>query len=404
MKLNKRVIALVMLGLMGGTGQIYAGNQMDDVDMEFVQITAEQQKKLEDEIAQNKKLAEEYNSKLKLEAEKFSEELAKDTELENSVKVVTPVVVANSASTDFRKNITQTRETEVWQKNNFLDMRIAFEELTNTKVTSAGPEGLLYTTYGSGLGGDWENTKTKDINYNWGVGSKYMDILLANKEMQSELAKLSSLTFKDIKGTEWYAKHIVPAVYYGLINGYPDGTFKGNAPVSRAEFAVMAGNSEREFMQENNLPFPQKLSAHKNQWYYLNMGPMMGGPMGMYSLTVNDMNSGISRGEVALILAYRYFSKEFYTEYDKVSKSSFKDITDVGKTLFELSDSEKRTGYMNDLKTPNTACKEVVAALNLLKAKGVMIGDEKGNSNWTKTVTRGEAVALFERCGHLYIH
>lgn len=53
---------------------------------------------------------------------------------------------------------------------------------------------------------------------------------------------------------------------------------------------------------------------------------------------------------------------------------------------------------MEALKTPSSCPKEVVVALNTLKAKGIMVGDANGNSNWTKTVTRGEIVALFERC------
>lgn len=60
--------------------------------------------------------------------------------------------------------------------------------------------------------------------------------LLDDKSASSSQAK----TFKDVKAKDWYADLVAYASYRGIVSGYPDGTFKPNAPISRAEFASIA--------------------------------------------------------------------------------------------------------------------------------------------------------------------
>ncbi|MCQ2456282.1 MAG: DUF4838 domain-containing protein [Clostridia bacterium] len=48
-----------------------------------------------------------------------------------------------------------------------------------------------------------------------------------------------SLTFKDTKKTAWYAEYVGWAAESGVVNGYDDGTFRPNAPVSRQELASL---------------------------------------------------------------------------------------------------------------------------------------------------------------------
>jgi len=44
--------------------------------------------------------------------------------------------------------------------------------------------------------------------------------------------------FSDVKSTDWYAPHVQIAASYRLMEGYADGTFRANAPITREE--VMA--------------------------------------------------------------------------------------------------------------------------------------------------------------------
>lgn len=49
----------------------------------------------------------------------------------------------------------------------------------------------------------------------------------------------STLTFTDTKATAWYADYLGWAVKENLVSGYPEGTFRPNAPVSRQELAKL---------------------------------------------------------------------------------------------------------------------------------------------------------------------
>ncbi|MBQ7474651.1 MAG: S-layer homology domain-containing protein, partial [Clostridia bacterium] len=47
------------------------------------------------------------------------------------------------------------------------------------------------------------------------------------------------LTFRDTPKTEWYADYVGWALREGIVAGYPDNTFKPDAPVTRSELAVV---------------------------------------------------------------------------------------------------------------------------------------------------------------------
>ncbi|MBU6145548.1 MAG: S8 family serine peptidase [Paenibacillaceae bacterium] len=48
-----------------------------------------------------------------------------------------------------------------------------------------------------------------------------------------------TLTFSDTNNAAWYAPYVAAAVRAGVIQGYPDGTFSPNAPITREQMAVM---------------------------------------------------------------------------------------------------------------------------------------------------------------------
>ncbi|ACT00654.1 immunoglobulin-like domain-containing protein [Paenibacillus sp. JDR-2] len=52
-------------------------------------------------------------------------------------------------------------------------------------------------------------------------------------------SSISETGFKDIQGSEWYAKAVETAVEAGIVNGYNDGSFRPNQTISRQELAVM---------------------------------------------------------------------------------------------------------------------------------------------------------------------
>ncbi|RRJ66167.1 hypothetical protein EHV15_27065 [Paenibacillus oralis] len=54
-------------------------------------------------------------------------------------------------------------------------------------------------------------------------------------------AETEAASFTDVKPRAWFAANAAAAVRQGYITGYPDGTLRPNAPVTRAEAAVMLG-------------------------------------------------------------------------------------------------------------------------------------------------------------------
>src|SRR5699024_823684 len=60
--------------------------------------------------------------------------------------------------------------------------------------------------------------------------------------------------FTDIK-SNWYNSAINAVTEKGLMQGYPDGTFNANAPITRAEFAQLIKNINHKSYINKGLPF-----------------------------------------------------------------------------------------------------------------------------------------------------
>jgi len=76
----------------------------------------------------------------------------------------------------------------------------------------------------------------------------------------------SEIYFSDLPSDYWAREEILALSHVGVINGYPDGTFRPENPVTRAEFAKMALLT-LGFSPENpeNPAFPD---VPKTEWYY----------------------------------------------------------------------------------------------------------------------------------------
>lgn len=66
---------------------------------------------------------------------------------------------------------------------------------------------------------------------------------LLQEKMVTGQAYASS--FSDVTADAWYANEVGYMEKYGIVNGYADGTFRPNAPVTRAEFAAVASRFEK---------------------------------------------------------------------------------------------------------------------------------------------------------------
>jgi len=77
----------------------------------------------------------------------------------------------------------------------------------------------------------------------------------------------TSLSFSDVKITDWYYNDIKTASAENIVNGYPDGTFRPQGSVSRAEFIKMLVESMK-YEKMNGLYFSDTLFDKSNDLYW----------------------------------------------------------------------------------------------------------------------------------------
>ena len=82
----------------------------------------------------------------------------------------------------------------------------------------------------------------------------------------------SSSPFNDVPESAWYAEFVKAAAELGLIDGYEDGTFRPNAPITRAEACTIVNRTlGRAPDKDNLLPEHEMLTWPDNSrdaWYY----------------------------------------------------------------------------------------------------------------------------------------
>jgi len=72
--------------------------------------------------------------------------------------------------------------------------------------------------------------------------------------------------FPDVGLDKWYLPFVATAKKYGIINGYPNGFFKPNNPISRAEALKVIINTAGQKMELDNVKNPF-FDVPENAWY-----------------------------------------------------------------------------------------------------------------------------------------
>lgn len=104
--------------------------------------------------------------------------------------------------------------------------------------------------------------------------------------------------YSDVSDTAWYAAAVSTLSKMGVISGYPDGTFRPNAPITRAEFAAMIARFD-ETAKSADTPFTD-ISGH---WAENAISKAYGnGWVEGSSKTVFCPESNLTRAETATLL------------------------------------------------------------------------------------------------------
>ena len=83
----------------------------------------------------------------------------------------------------------------------------------------------------------------------------------------------SGSSFKDVSTMDWFYTAVAHAVEYDWVNGYADGTFRPNAPISRAEVAaiinrVLQRTADRSYMTANADKLTSFRDVRSSDWFY----------------------------------------------------------------------------------------------------------------------------------------
>ena len=278
--------------------------------------------------------------------------------------------------------------TELYKQTNFGAMR----EHLETQF------GIITSRTGVKVGVLYQNRDGKADN-----SPSYFEAL-GNKETQTvytekinEIREIANETFDDVSSDDWFAANIPLAVYYTVLNGYDDMTFRGNSNITVAEISkVLAVACEGSDMDTSEL----SLAGLGTTWYnrYFNtISKAM--PYTTSTEVTNDyMNKSMTRAEIAYTVAKIFDSgrDELQAYIDKANSG------DIGGYFNDLSGdtvavSEGTLDNEQWLMSDNKIPARFVGAIMYLKDKGIMLGDDAGNCNALSGVTRAEAVALVER-------
>ena len=114
---------------------------------------------------------------------------------------------------------------------------------------------------------------------------------------QSEADKTYSNTFSDVPKGYWAANYIGYMQQFGIITGYSDGSFRPDAPVTRAEFATIASRFEK--LTQGGKSFADVPDTY---WAarYINFAATRGWVTGYSDGTFKPENT-ITRAEVAAV-------------------------------------------------------------------------------------------------------
>ncbi|RUT30498.1 hypothetical protein EJP77_11720 [Paenibacillus zeisoli] len=165
--------------------------------------------------------------------------------------------------------------------------------------------------------------------------------LLVNK---MDVGKSYPSKFKDIDSRRWYANAIGYMEQYGIISGYSGGTFRPNAPITRAEFAAMSSRFDKLITGE-----PVIFTDVKDNYWakdYISFASSKGWIKGYQDGTFRPEQS-ITRAEVVSLanrMLERSSDKSYLTAHKDVL-SEYVDLTTGHWAYYDIMEATNAHDY-----------------------------------------------------------
>jgi hypothetical protein len=258
------------------------------------------------------------------------------------------------------------------------------------------------------------------LNPTYGEMMKRGPVISLTTGYQEQLREMAKLTFRDVRGDEWYASYIPMAVYRKLIKGFPDGTFKGGNLISRAEVLTILArfnNSEELIKQKAEQDMRSWIRLAEqigNDWYTHYVVAAKDGLVYPDLYTRETILQPMTRGEVIYALANYLWPEDIREggKYYTLAKSNEKPaFNDTLKTIYISNPDEGNDGpkcycwykqLMDVVENPEEGVPmDFYPSIICLKDKGILRGNN-GDSKWNDPITRAEVLALFERLAKVW--
>ncbi len=207
-------------------------------------------------------------------------------------------------------------------------------------------------------------------------------------------------TFWDING-HWAEEQIKRISDKGIISGYPDGTFKPDAPITRAEFAKIASVA---FNLEDKTPLSVFNDLDSNAWYYPYI-EKTASYIPKYKLPVdyptmqpyeNNANGGFLPNSEAIRMHIAEALVLIATRQQSI------DLPDIETIQHELlvtfnNEAEYENLFVVHGGTVPANVKRMFEYTYLAYKLGIMQGNDRGYFNPYGYVTRAELVTMIDR-------
>ena len=236
--------------------------------------------------------------------------------------------------------------------------------------------------------------------------NKLMKISILAGTMAIGVSSLAMAHFDDISTTHYYYEPITNLTEKGIINGYPDNTFKPDNKVTRAEFAKMISTAENlKLKAENKITFNDAINHWGKEYIELASSNQL---LRGYEDKTFRPNKEITYGEVVTILLRAMGKHEIANDNENWPHNCMDAAEEMG--LFNRFAT-------NDLIASNSARRDNVALMiwNMLEIENNNeIGDlenihpdeseeEKQEKIDTKKVYVGTVEKIINRRGENYI-
>ena len=207
-------------------------------------------------------------------------------------------------------------------------------------------------------------------------------VLIAALLLPAAMAAPSESSFPDTQG-HWAQEQIEAAVQSGWVNGYPDGTFRPNATITRAEFVKMLLEAA------NVYPNSGTTSWLKNQ-NKTNQGPL--NDMANHWLTKAELtDAALATG---IVVADDYYKHNFQPE-QTIARYEIALMADRALGLVYPATHQENIdlAFTDKSSIQDWMLGYIKEATDL----GILKGYPDGSFGPKKTATRAEAVAIISR-------